>query len=813
MKVEIINELFQEIVEAENYIQSYILSGDLALESFYLHHTNEAHLKIKELRMLVQGDYEQMARVDSLESLFLTKLVNLQGFLKIKEQHQQSVFSGQALKKITQRISDSTTGERQLLKREFVKGDYVPAEKETVLLIPDDHKGVKGFFRKMLGIDKERLDTIKTVEKELLFSAQVRVDTSVMTIDQPDSTLIEVKTILKGVMREEQKIQKQISKRELSLLQQDREFIAKMRGIIKDLRSQAGADLRAFHLDASETAERTTRLIIGVGLVGLVMSGFFLFLILKDMTGAYFYRMQLEKEKIRTEKLAKVKEEFVSNMSHEMRTPLQSIQGFSELISQTPLNDQQTLFLKAIKYSNNYLSQLINDVLDEAKIEAGMTQFVFQPFDLLSIVEELRILHNRAASEKGLVLNIDTSGEDLSKISLIGDEVKLRQILINLVNNAIKFTDNGEVNVSFSTKIESDIAILMISVQDTGCGVAEELKSVIFDPFTQEKHFDREKNYRGTGLGLSISKKITEAMGGSIAFESQKNVGTKFTVILKFPFEWSDSTQESSLQNHMVNNSGKLKACIMVVEDDGWNATLLKEILLKIVTKVMVFQNANKAFAYIQESGDRVDLIFTDIQMPEMTGIQFLVKLRSTGFTMPLIALTAHVQAEKLHELKSEGFDSVYSKPYKSMDIHKILDEYLVSAQPESPLKKTKIKPHSSKKRLIDFSIIKQFSGEDETSFRELLNTLVENNYRQIMQFESYLKNERIEELADLCHQMRTTYDNLSLYTIAESLASVELHYQMSNFSRSLESARDLKPELFECFDQLKSMVNSQSGI
>ncbi len=810
--VELINETLQEIVEAENHIQSYILSGNIESQHQYVERTNAAHRKIQQLKSSLGSDHEQQVRVDSLESLFLSKLNNLQSLLKIKEQRQQAVFSGEALQKITHKINDSSSTERTILTREFIKGDYVPAEREQIVIVPDDYKGVKGFFRKMLGGDKSRIDTIKTLNDELMLSKQIRVDTGVIRNTQPDSTLMEVKTILKDVIRQEKRMQKQISEKELALLEQDRAFIVEIRAIVKELKTKASLNLNNSRKEATATIERTTRFIIAAGLFGLLMSGFFLFLILKDMAGAYFYRKQLEKEKATTEKLAKAKEEFMSNMSHEIRTPLQSIQGFSELMGQTPLNNEQRHFLRAIKYSNDYLSQLINDVLDEAKIEAGMLQLASQPFDLIATIEELKVVYERVAKEKKTTFNIHRSGVDLSKIQLIGDAVRMRQVLINLVSNAIKFTEEGEVALNVDTEIETDRAVLTMTVRDTGCGIAEELQSVIFDPFTQEQHADRDKNYKGTGLGLSISKKITEAMGGSISFVSQKNKGTTFTVVLKLPFEWKDSVAEAAFrQTSKVNSSDKIDAYIMVVEDDGWNATLLKEILQKVVAKVKVFQNANAALAYLKECDLPIDLIFTDIQMPEMNGKEFLARLRADGFSMPVIALTAHVQIAKLDELKAEGFDGVFSKPYKSRDIHSILAQHLNFGEPTASEEETAAPKNGSGG--LDFSIIRQFSGEDETGFQELLKTLVENNQRQLLLFETYIKNENIKDLADLCHQMKTTYDNLDVYSVSESLASVELHHEMGNDQRALQSAHQVWPQLPVVLEQIQSHLKPQSHI
>ncbi|PIB36963.1 hypothetical protein BFP72_16905 [Reichenbachiella sp. 5M10] len=804
-RVELINETFQEIVEAENNIQSYILSGDPNMEKQYLLHSKYAKYKIHRLKNRLREDSVQYARVDSLETLFETKLLNLEAFLKIKNRRQQAVFTGEALDEIQRQLNDSTVTEQQLLRQEIFEGEFVPTERQQVQVVEDDYRGVKGFFRKMLGGDNSYLDTVMVHGEELQMSKVIRIDTSVVRGANADTTLREVKTILTEVLKKEKRIKRQMSAQELAMLRQDMAFIANIRSIIFALKQKEKQESKVSNELATQKAARSTMFIISIGFVGLLMSGAFLFLILKDITGAYFYRAQLEKEKIRAEKLAQAKEDFLSNMSHEIRTPLQSIKGFAELIGQTSMTDKQAKFLRAIRYSNDYLSELINDVLDQAKIESGMLEFEEEPFDMCGLIDELETVYGKACEAKGISLYADISG--LGDWYLLGDSVKLKQVLINLLSNAIKFTKEGHVRLQVLAEQTGETMALTMTVTDTGTGISDEMQPVIFDQFTQEVNTE-SKNYRGTGLGLSIAKSLVEAMGGEISLTSELGKGSVFEVRLKLPFVEGGEEENDDMMKVPVGV--KFAVRVMVVEDDDWNGTLLREVLLQHVDEVQVFQDAELALAYFDEYPTSMDLVFSDIKMVGMDGVEFLREIRKRNIHIPVIALTAHVQTDKLTELKSEGFDEVYSKPYETKDIQQILMGYFVPVDQEQV---SETVTSISGEGVFDFSVIRRFAGDDEETFHRLLSSLLANNQRQLAEYEAYLNAQDTHQLGELCHQMKTTYDNLGLSSISESLASIELHEQLGQTDRIVSTATDLLPDLYSVFENLKKDLKSRFDI
>ncbi len=796
--MELINETFREIFEAENHIQAFILTGDTLLEKKYVQQIESARYKMNELKAMLGNDSIQVKRVDSLQALFETKLQYLRAFLKLKNKKQMSVFTSQALARIKNQLTDSSLLELQMLKGEFLKGYFFPVESEQIVVTPDQYKGLKGFIRKIIGRDNTVIDTITTTKEELFFTKEIRVDTSILKDYSPDSTLVQVQRILNQTIKKEKKMQQQLTQKELALLHQDQVFISNIRTIIDQLRKEEKAESAQGNKDAREIATRATRFILLIGLAGFFMSGVFLFFILRDITRSYYYRKQLEKEKNRVEELARVKEEFLSNMSHEIRTPLQSIRGFSELIGQTQLNRKQQEFMSAINYSNTFLSELVDDILDQAKIKAGKLELACKPFDLKTMVKEMETLFLHLARKKNIAFKASLT-EDLKNVWLMGDALQIKRIFTNLLSNAIKFTNKGKVTLIVSATQLSELIKLEIIVNDTGVGISKKAQAYIFDEFTQD--ISSLIKTQGTGLGLSITKSLIEAMGGDISVKSKLGFGSTFTVMLELPC--AEATKNELVNKSIEVEKQLLNATIMVVEDDEWNAKLLEEILLRSVKNVRVFKNAEEALFFLKEAHQSVDMIFTDIKMPGMDGSTFLKEVRLMKIQIPVIALTAHIQPRKLKKLLKEGFSQVCSKPYKISDIQKILG---------SGFKLTKVTKHKpalaqidiDNSSLFDFSIIRKFAGEEEEVFQRMLADLIVNNERQVNNFGKLLADNAINSLVDLSHQIKTTYDYLGIYTVSETLGSIELHHQLGNSERVVEYAQELYPKMQFILKKLK---------
>jgi PAS domain S-box-containing protein len=388
--------------------------------------------------------------------------------------------------------------------------------------------------------------------------------------------------------------------------------------------------------------------------------------------------MVAEEAKLRAEKAARMAEEavkskqqFLSNMSHEIRTPLNSIIGFTKVLLKTDISEKQKGYLTAIKMSGDALTVLINDILDLAKVDAGKMNFERIPFKLATSISTMINVFETKIQEKNLRL-VKEYDERIPGV-LVGDPVRLHQIILNLVSNAIKFTSEGEITVSVNLVSEDaeNVSIKFI-VKDTGIGIGSEKIEFIFKNF-QQATTETTRLYGGTGLGLAIAKQLVETQGGSIHVESKLDEGSTFSFIL--PYKKTNAEVDSELETlELIDEVKNIK--VLVVEDIALNQLLMKTLLDDYGFEHDIAGNGKIAINMLQEK--QYDIVLMDLQMPEMNGyeaakyIRFILK-----YQIPIIALTADVTTADLEKCKAMGMNDYISKPVDERLLYKKIVEVL----------------------------------------------------------------------------------------------------------------------------------------
>lgn len=384
-----------------------------------------------------------------------------------------------------------------------------------------------------------------------------------------------------------------------------------------------------------------------------------------EITGRYMMEKELRGAKKLAEEALISKDRFVANISHELRTPMNAIGGFTELLKRTKLNDEQEEYTDAIGMATENLTAMINDILDIAKIEAGKIEFERRVFNVRDVMRKTHILLSPRADAAGI--SFTWSCEANVPAFVVSDDLRLTQILVNLVGNAVKFTSKGFVSFGCEIKEESERQVtLLFWIEDSGIGIPKEKFEMIFDPFTQVSGASNRK-FGGTGLGLTIVKDLAELQGGSVNVQSAEGIGSRFEVIL--PVEKIDQgmVQQVDVALKPLDHPGNIH--VLLVEDHQLNQQLALRLIRDFGFTASLASHGRAAIEILKE--EKFDVILMDLQMPEMDGYDTTTYIREKMFiTTPIIALTAHSSSGEREKCLSLGMTDYMTKPYRSKDLY-----------------------------------------------------------------------------------------------------------------------------------------------
>ncbi len=479
---------------------------------------------------------------------------------------------------------------------------------------------------------------------------------------------------------------------------------------------------------------------------------FFAWILIVDINKRNQLEKDLKDAKQKADQSVIAKELFMANMSHEIRTPMTSIVGFINLLERTDLSDIQKDYLHTVKSSSENLLTIINDILDFSKLEAGMVRFEQIPFSIQGLLHSVNTMFLPKTKEKNIRLVFHPI-ENIPE-TLIGDPVRLTQIMINLIGNATKFTREGGIDVCAKLLKEDDlVAIIQFSIADTGIGIPRDKIEIIFDRF-QQADSETSRRFGGTGLGLSIVKNLVEFQGGIISVDSEEGKGTIFSFTIPYKKAGNEVKKEFTAQEKIIQKDMVKKVRILVAEDNPLNRKLI-DALFNEWDVVFEFAENGKVAIDKLKSGN-FGLLLMDIQMPEMNGNEATKFIRENlKSEIPIVAMTAHALEGERERCIAVGMNDYISKPINESELYSLIVKY---AGTYTKKEKTEILPVAvDVEKVTNLQFLTSLAAGKMDFFNEMISLFLEECPKEVSQLRKSIEEQNLQMINAHAHAMKST--------------------------------------------------------
>ena len=747
-KLILINSIIADIYEAESNVRTYTLTHNELYLNYYLSTLIEINEKVENLMQMSQESPEQLVKIESIQSLLTEKGRILNELIDLKSTEQHSQLYENALREID-RLSMDTT----LIPSVIARSVITTTQREDSIINRTEAETPVGLFSRVKGwfTQKEIMDTTIT---RLLVEVETKTDTLETMASPSDSLINDVLRVLYQIQEQQKQTRHVISTKEMEILRSDRLIMDQIRTIVSLLEQE---ELKNSYHQAEairNVVKRSTDSILTMGVVAIVLIILFTVLIFRDISRSSYYQARLLEAKTLAEKLLRIKEEFLSNMSHEIRTPLSAIIGFAQQLKKDNPKEKQELFINSLNSSGEHLMQIVNDILDLSKIDGGHIRFESIPFSPFNVMQEVINIFRVKAKEKNLGFELEAE-EELSTM-VLGDPFRLKQILFNLVSNAIKFTDKGSVTIRAKCLELTDTTVKhSFEVEDTGIGIGEEHIENLFERFTQADS-STTRSYGGTGLGLTIVKNLVELQGGTVNVKSTLEQGSTF--FFNMPFALAKS-EERTTELKVKSQDIKFPAntSILVIDDDPMSQILIGELLKNLNAKATILSSPREALELAQSK--RFHFILTDIQMPKMSGFDVLKQLKTNAKQVKgkpkVFAFTANSMDDDPKRYTRVGFDGLLIKPFDEYKLYNLIAPFLnkevIVAPDNGKINSVGTKP-------FDLTDIQRFSNDELESTRQIINSFISNNEINLNSLMEAYSSNNWASIGEITHRMKSSF-------------------------------------------------------
>jgi len=736
------------VTEAENKVKTFTLTEDTVFLTQYESIREDILNQLSTLDTIRTNSKKDDAQLDTLSKYVLYKLSVYDSLLVLQNEFRVQ----QALERVNETIEGAV---------EEVAASIQPQSQVAATPEPEAEKERRFLFFKLKNKkDRNKRRGKKGAEEE---PAVEELPDIVLNIPKEMRVNYEtVKSNLAQIQNSEITREEEQLLREYQLLELDKLYSAELVSILADFEYRG---LQRDKVRGQKTQTIVKKANVQVVIFCILISILLLitcYTIIRYISRSTRYRKVLKRAKNEAESLAQAKEHFVATVSHEIRTPMNIISGFTEQLAHSDLDQQQRDQLETVIKASSHLLQLINEVLDFTKLQNYKLELETRNFQLRDTLNEVRDLMTPLAEDKGIDLEF-VANENTPDV-LLGDAIRLSQMLINVTSNAVKFTDKGIVSVSVSPlQVSENMAILEFSIADTGIGMSPEKLDRVFEAFEQADA-STSRTYGGTGLGLSITKKLIELHKGTVQVHSKENVGTEIVIEIPYPLGELNAV-ETDIPNKsfepIIQNTK-----VLVADDEAFNRKLIATILSKFGAEISEAENGVDAVTMAHQ--DKFDIILMDARMPQMNGIEATATIRQDGRNTetPIIALSAAITEEDQKSYYKSGMNAVLGKPFRESELLKVIAEQIT----QEKMDETQFSSDDS----LDFEGLRALSGQDESFYLEMLETFIRGTENGLQEMKNLLNEPNIIRMGEVAHRISAPCKHMEATRLYKVLKQIE---------------------------------------
>ena len=763
----IVRDLNSNILKSDNLTYSYLYQNNPeALLDFEILES-QTNRKIEFLKSYKTDDSTYQKQIRNLSSLVKDRFLNLDTLMSIKNENRVDE-TMTLVESELQNASETTRIKMEI--RDRINALQTPQQGT-----PEEEETKKKWFQRKK--KKQAATTTTTV---------VQPEVKIKASEIAEVSSNEIAKKIQSVKNKAVSKESLLNLYKLNLEQENNQLSKQIGQIFQTIELADKRELVKETQHAKTVAAETNQIIFSFSIISTLLILMIVILIITLFNKSKETNAQLKLAKDKSDQLTEAKSRFLATMSHEIRTPLNAISGFTEQLFFEPLNQSAAKKVKIIRNSVKHLSQITNEILDLSKLEKDHIQLEKIAFNPANEIMMLHEQYELEVQERGNSLIVELDQKPFPNV--MGDPLRFRQIIINMISNANKFSKDGLITISLRfEELEKRQIRCLIEVQDQGIGMPKSQLERIFEPFEQADLAVTRK-YGGTGLGLSITRQIIDKQGGNIRVDSEEGIGTTFYITI--PFEVTEDKVDAPREPSRTDFSFLKDKTLLIVDDEPFNRTLLRSMFHGI--NITLIEAANGVEALEQLKNNHIDMVLLDVRMPEMNGHELREKMTEmeTLDQIPVVGLTATLNPDKRQQMLDSGWTEVLTKPVNPEEIRRILYQIYKDKNMGTQLDEA------------DFKSLQKLTNNNDSFYRELLQTFVNSTENGLIKMKELAAEENWDAASELAHQLAAPFKHFGAHNCYSTLKEIERMGKESTVDPAIK-------ELMEAFEeQAKHIIN-----